>query len=238
MSRSPAPIRTRVVALVLVALALVATAGAQDSAPVAATDATLTGTLRLYVARHGESAYNAENRVQGQLDIPLTARGREQAARLGDALRGARLDAVYTSTLTRNRETARIAVPTTTAVALDELKERHQGKFQGLPATDAEFRRRSANPDDDMDGGETTAQLEARVRMALARIRREHPTGEVLIVGHALTNQMILRVLLDVPVADAVRIAQQNEELYLVELRESAVPRLWKLIRPSNLGDL
>lgn len=229
MSRSPAPRWTRAVIVALVALASITSAGAQ---------AVSSRALRIYVARHGESAYNAENRVQGQLDIPLTAKGREQAGLLGEALRGVRLDAVYTSTLGRNRETARIARPDVTATALDELKERNQGRFQGMPATDPEFRRRSFDPADALDGGETTAQLEARVRVALDRIRREHPTGDVLIVGHALTNQMILRVLLDVPMAEAIRIGQQNEELYMIELGEAAMPRLWKLIRPSNLGDL
>jgi len=73
---------------------------------------------RLIFLRHGETAYNAENRLQGQLDIPLNARGREQARALGGALRtlvGREIDrldeaqAFFASPLERARETMEIA---------------------------------------------------------------------------------------------------------------------------------
>jgi broad specificity phosphatase PhoE len=73
---------------------------------------------RLIFLRHGETAYNAENRLQGQLDIPLNARGREQARSVGRTLRsriGAELEqleaagAFVASPLLRARETMEIA---------------------------------------------------------------------------------------------------------------------------------
>jgi broad specificity phosphatase PhoE len=73
---------------------------------------------RLIFVRHGETAYNAENRLQGQLDIPLNARGREQARAVGGTLRSLigreidRLDeaqAFFASPLERARETMEIA---------------------------------------------------------------------------------------------------------------------------------
>jgi broad specificity phosphatase PhoE len=73
---------------------------------------------RLYFVRHGETAYNAENRLQGQLDTPLNARGRGQARAIGGTLRSLlgreidRLDeaeAFFASPLERARETTEIA---------------------------------------------------------------------------------------------------------------------------------
>jgi broad specificity phosphatase PhoE len=69
-------------------------------------------------------------------------------------------------------------------------------------------------------------------------IRREHPSGNVLIVSHRITNQMILRALLDLTPEQTVRIEQGNDEVYLVEFDPGAKPRLWKLVRERNLGDL
>ena len=61
---------------------------------------------RLCIVRHGETAWNAEHRVQGQLDVPLNGIGLRQAEAVGRALKDERFDAVYSSDLTRARQTA------------------------------------------------------------------------------------------------------------------------------------
>ncbi|MBI4885910.1 MAG: histidine phosphatase family protein [Acidobacteria bacterium] len=196
------------------------------------------GTLRIYLARHGESDANAAGRVSGWQDVRLTAKGRQQAEVLRESLRAIPIDAVYSSTLSRSRETARILRPDTPATPLDSLKEKSGGRFEGLPAGDPELLRRLRDPDDALDGGESLNQLTGRVRRGLDQIRREHPSGTVLVVGHAWTNRAILRVLLDLPAERAFAVDQGNDELYLIELGAGGRPRLWKLIREGNLGDL
>src|SRR5574339_134409 len=74
----------------------------------AQTRAGATATLRLYLARHGQTDWNVEGRMQGGNDIPLNATGRKQAAALKEHLNGVRFDAVYSSTLSRSRDTAEI----------------------------------------------------------------------------------------------------------------------------------
>src|SRR6476620_209508 len=64
------------------------------------------GTLRLYIARHGETDWNAQHKLQGMTDIPLNENGRKQAAALAESLTGVHLDAIYSSTLSRSRDTA------------------------------------------------------------------------------------------------------------------------------------
>ena len=199
---------------------------------------TQAGVLRLYIARHGETDWNVQKKVTGTTDIPLNARGRAQASMLHETLRGITLDAVYCSTLSRSMETARVAAPTMMATRLADLAEQNQRRFQGGRNDTVEFLRRHADPDDTLDGGESLNQLTARVRRALDRIRREHTSGNVLIVAHNITNKMVLRVLLDLDVRKAMTIDQANDEVYLVELQSGLRPRAWKLIRDSNLGDL
>lgn len=204
-----------------------------------APDAQAGGTLRLYVARHGQTDWNLAHRLQGWTDRPLDDTGRRQAIDLAETLKGVRLDAIYSSTLSRSRDTAEaVAGSSMTIKSLPGLRERNYGRFQGGSDTDPDYLKRVNTWDDAMDGGETLNQLLARARDSLDMIRREHPSGNVLIVAHRITNQMILRALLNLTPEQAVKIEQGNDEVYLVEFDPGAKPRLWKLVRGGNLGDL
>src|SRR5262245_42096399 len=128
------------------------------------------GTLRIYLARHGETEWNAERRLQGRTDVPLNSTGRQQAAKLAERLKGIRLDAIYCSTLNRSVETATIARNGLPLNKLPGLNERNHGKFEGTkvdgsdPAAEQEWRRRRRDPDDELDGGESLNQFYERVR--------------------------------------------------------------------------
>ena len=204
-----------------------------------APEAQANGSLRLYIARHGETDWNVLHRLQGWTDRPLNETGRRQAGELAGTLTGIRLDAIYSSTLSRSRDTATtVAAKTMTVKSLDGLRERNYGHFQGGSDTAPEYLRRSNDWTDRLDDGESLNQLLARARESLAQIQREHPTGNVLIVAHRITNQMLLRALLDLTPEQTVKIVQDNDEVYLVEIDPGAKPRLWKLVRQKNLGDL
>jgi broad specificity phosphatase PhoE len=197
------------------------------------------GGLRIYIARHGQTDWNVEHRLQGWTDTPLNETGRKHAADLAEMLSGVRLDAIYSSTLARSRVTAQTVAGTAMTVkSLDGLRERNYGHFQGGLETVPDYGRRQFDWNDRLDDGESLNQLLARTRDSLAQVRREHPSGNVLIVGHRITNQMLLRALFDFTPEQTVKIAQDNDEIYLVELDPGAKPRLWKLVREKNLGDL
>ena len=202
-------------------------------------------TLRIYLARHGETDWNVERRLQGGIDTALNSTGRKQAAELAERLKGIRLDAVYSSTLSRSRETAEIVRGDIPLKSLAGLSERRVGKFEGKkldrttdPATALEYPKRSRDPDDELDGGESLNQFYERVRTTIEFIRSQHSSGAILIVAHAITNQMILRAIFDLTLQQAISITQANDELYLIELDAGNAPRLWKLITETNLGDL
>src|SRR5436190_19003086 len=175
-------------------------------------------TLRVYLARHGQTDWNVEQRMQGGTDIPLNATGRKQAAALKDHLKGVRFDAVYSSTLSRSRETAEIVRGQVALTSLPALGERRFGKFEGLlsnaPDTGPEFERRRWDPQDALDGGESWVAFGDRVRSAIQTIRTKHPSGSVLVVAHGGTNQAILQILFNLSLDDTRAITQANDELY------------------------
>jgi probable phosphoglycerate mutase len=147
----------------------------------------------LVIVRHGETAWNAERRVQGQLDIPLNALGLEQASAVGAALAAERFDAIYSSDLSRARQTAAPAAQALgLEVAIDQrLRERHYGVFETL--TYAECRTRypedfakflAREPEFDFRTGESLVGFAARALQCLEEIARRHAGENVLVFTH------------------------------------------------------
>ena len=90
----------------------------------------------LVLVRHGQSLWNLENRFTGWVDVPLTDKGRAEARRAGELLKGMKFDVAYTSALSRAQETLGLILETMGAklpVIRDQaLNERHYGDLQGL----------------------------------------------------------------------------------------------------------
>lgn len=114
--------------------------------------------------RHGETDWNVELRMQGQIDIALNARGQAQATAIGRHFEGRRADALYSSDLVRARQTAQPVAQSLglSAVLLPELRERHFGRCEGLTFAEIERaspRMRGPSPARDPDyvspGGES-----------------------------------------------------------------------------------
>jgi len=177
----------------------------------------------ILLARHGQSVYNAEKRLSGQLDVSLSPKGIRQAHLLAQILRRDRLAAIYTSRLIRAVETAR---PTAMAHGLpiqqcDALKELHLGVLQGRfrDARDLEAQRLwHARQQDKLHyrvpEGETFADLERRVLPCLNALLTCEAGNVVLIVGHRNTNRIILGALLHWPQDVALGVDMKSGELY------------------------
>lgn len=143
--------------------------------------------------RHGETAWNAETRIQGQLDIALNDRGCWQAGRLAQALAGEGFDAIYSSDLARAHATAQ-AVATAQGLKVQTdtaLRERGFGRFEGLtyaeiderfPDEAQRWRRREAGFGP--GGGEPLAAFYARSVAAVTRCAARHPGQSIAVVAH------------------------------------------------------
>jgi len=156
---------------------------------------------RILAIRHGETAWNADGRVQGHRDIELNERGREQALALAAVLAGEAIDAVYSSDLQRARETAEaFALPAGLTVRTDaQLRERTFGRLEGFtfaeieqrwPDDAARWRRRE--PDFAVGGGESLLVFYARCVEAATRLAAD---GAIYAeAGHLLGAPPGLRV--------------------------------------------
>ena len=166
----------------------------------------LVAPVRITAVRHGETAWNVDTRIQGQIDIGLNTRGQWQAQQLGAALAEHGLNHIYTSDLSRAHHTALaiaahagIAPP---AVALHAgLRERAFGVFEGRTHAEIEaqwpqdaLRWRQRVPDWAPQGGESPLQLRQRVEQTVAHIAARHPGEHIALVAHGGVLDMLYRL--------------------------------------------
>lgn len=167
---------------------------------------------RIIAVRHGETAWNAETRLQGQLDIPLNRRGLEQARRAGQALLHDAPDHLYSSDLSRARQTAEaIGSATGLSVLTDRrLRERCFGILEGNTYAEVEqrwpdealrWRQRDSTwgPKD----GETLTDFYERSVGVFTDLARRHPGQCLVVVAHGGVLDCLYRaasrIALDAP---------------------------------------
>lgn len=157
---------------------------------------------RLIAVRHGETAWNVDTRIQGQLDIPLNDTGLWQAQRTGAALADEPIAAVYASDLSRAWQTAQEIARSHGAEVIPDLglRERGFGSFEGrtFAAIDAETpedarRWRTRDPEFAPAGGESLLVFRDRVTGTVARLAACHPGELIVLVAHGGVMDVLYR---------------------------------------------
>ena len=158
----------------------------------------------LYLVRHGKIRQeDDQRRYIGQIDLPLAEEGRRQADHLRRRMEHAEIGAAYCSDLTRSRETAEIAAGGRFEVIVrQDLREISMGEWEGRTLGDV--------------ARQFPHEYKARGEDIVAR-----STGNVLIVGHAGVNRLLLCHLLGMPVANLFRIGQDYSCLNIVQSSNS-----------------
>lgn len=203
----------------------------QDAVTCCATEVYL-DVLELYVARHGETDWNRERRLQGSVDIPLNARGLEQARELAERLASIELEHIYVSGLQRAQQTAAALPDAIPRTVLEDLNERRLGEFEGaqLHLMDARqlelYQSRKFAWDDMLGNGESLRMHRDRVQDALRTIQSRHLTGRVAIVAHGATNALILSGFQGRAPNDIADLKIDNGSVFRVRLRGGVVLEL------------
>ncbi|WP_295388882.1 histidine phosphatase family protein [uncultured Thiodictyon sp.] len=180
------------------------------------------GTTKLCVTRHGETDWNITGILQGWTDVPLNDTGRQQARDLAETLADCGFTLVCTSPLRRSAETAEIiaaawGLPPPTVS--EGLKERHFGRFQGMPKSELlishpglhqEIVRR--NPACPFEEGESVGHFADRVLAALEEIAHTHAGTRVLIITHGWVMDVITRHLRHLPRTAVLDLKRKNGE--------------------------
>lgn len=158
---------------------------------------------RIIAIRHGETAWNVDTRIQGQLDVELNDTGRWQARQTALALQEEDIAAIYASDLARAFETARAigAVAGLQPVPVPALRERHFGHFQTLTWAEIETQWpqqaqqwRTRVPDWSPQGGESLLTLRARISDAVHTLAQRHLGQQIVLVAHGGVMDVLYRL--------------------------------------------
>ncbi len=182
--------------------------------------------IKIYIARHGETTWNADGRIQGWSDPELSPLGQAQSQALLEHLKHRPIKAIYSSPLKRSYLTAQpIADHLGTPILKQpELKEIGFGILEGKNLFQFdEVLKQEWNRFKDhrfsyrIPGGENYADVASRLRPFVERVLRQHEGEEILIVGHRVVNRLLIGMFLELPLEKTLNIEQTNDCLYLIE---------------------
>lgn len=179
---------------------------------------------RLYLVRHGETEWNADNRVQGSMDIPLSKEGINQAEMLAEFMLSLpQPEKIYCSTLQRAMQTAEILAKKLDIKAIEKsdlLKEINCGLWEGKFIDDLvknhseEYFRWRLDSSFRCPEGESVEDVRERVEKYFVEKRNEFISYEtVLIVAHGIYNRAVLSFIMDLPLQNCRYFEQENGAL-------------------------
>ena len=173
----------------------------------------------LLLIRHGETAWNRSKVFRGTHDVPLNDNGREQARLASQSLAKRQIDAAYSSPLQRATETARIVLQAhdLAPAACEGLLDFNYGKWTGV--TDEEVAKKW--PDEHAQwisaphtlrpaGGDTLAEVSARVVAAVEKIVAQHENQTIALFAHRVVNKLLILNMLGLGLERFEFIRQDN----------------------------
>ena len=197
----------------------------------------------LIVVRHGETAWNAIGKQQGQLDTELSGLGVAQAQAVAEALVGEGIDVLYSSDLGRALQTAEIiARKIGLAIVADvRLRERHLGIIQGMTMAQFQLEHpqeyalfRSDDPDYVIPGGESVRQRHERSVACVNDLAGNHSGRRVLVVTHGGVLNGLFRHTLGLPLAGLRSFSLCNGSINTFAVKNGQ----WRLNRWGDISHL
>lgn len=193
----------------------------------------LNNLARLYLIRHGETAWSLSGQHTGRTDIPLTEQGEQHARDLGKRLRAVKFSRVLTSPRKRARRTCELVGLDAVAELEPDLAEWDYGDYEGLNSANI----RKGRPDwnlfrDGCPGGESPAQVSERADRVIARLRALE--GNIAIFSHGHFGRVLAARWIELPVGQAQHFVLSTASLSILgyEHNHAAEPTmiLWNAV--------
>ena len=156
--------------------------------------------MKLFMVRHGQTTGNVAGLIYGQMDYPLTQKGRDQAMAIQPVLRKISFDRVYSSDLSRAIETQQLAVPDAQGIRTPLLREFDVGRLTNITYEEAEEKyaaelERARTEGYDWFGGESYDQILERLRKFLAVLEADPCENVIAFTHNGILGFMLQLVL-------------------------------------------
>lgn len=199
--------------------------------------------IELIAVRHGETDFNAERRMQGHLDVPLSVTGRVQAQAAAARLADEPIDKIYSSDLQRALETARIIREGREIELVTDLRLRefHMGTFQGMTLSEAREKHGDAwerffihDADFALPGGQSRNQKQVEIASFMEEVVRSQAGGRMLVVTHGGILIAMLRHVLGIPASHYFRVSIENTGIQRFRYKNAT----WQLVSWGEVDHL
>lgn len=186
--------------------------------------------LQVYLVRHGETEWNADRRIQGQSDSPLTALGEQQAHQVARRVSTEGITHVISSDLGRTRQTANIIAQACGCDIILEprLRELNMGileerRIDSLTPEEEIWRKRMVDgtPDARIPQGESMLELGVRMRAALDTCLALPEGSRPLLVSHGIALGCLIGTIIGLPAYAERRMRLRNCSLSRVDYQQS-----------------
>ena len=177
-------------------------------------------TMKIYVARHGQTQWNAENKVCGRTDLQLTEAGLQQALLLAERTKDLALDVIISSPMQRARQTAAPAAALHGLEMLvdERLIEQDYGIYEGVSRFDEGFLSNKRHFAFRYPGGESMMDVAHRVYGFLEEIREKYPDKAVLLVCHGGVCRVIRTYFEDMTNEEYFSYSEENANIRMYEI--------------------
>lgn len=197
--------------------------------------------MKLFIIRHGETAYNKKGIIQGHIDTSLARTGKEQAKKLAEKLIRFNIDVVYCSDLKRCKQTIEPFLKIKKNIHIyytKELRERNFGIFEGKRGEKMkEWIKNERNNDYNtkLPGGESFVDVKNRLSKFFKKLFKKEKGKNVLLSTHGLTKKALLTYLFNKNKKDYRKIRVPNTALSIVNIKDDGNHRAILLNSVSHL---
>lgn len=176
--------------------------------------------MKLYVARHGQTRWNVENKICGRTDLPLTEEGLRQARELSGKVKDLQIDLIISSPMIRALHMAKLLSEGCGApIMVDErLIEQDYGVFEGRDRQDPEFLANKRQFALRYPGGESMMQMAGRIYPFLQELKKAHSRKTVLLTCHGGVCRVIRSYFQDMTNEEYASYSPDNASLEAYEL--------------------
>jgi broad specificity phosphatase PhoE len=183
----------------------------------------------IYLIRHGQTAWNREEIFRGRTDISLNEIGFREAELVGEYLKGRDIHIIYSSPLSRARETARriAQVFNLKVQPLEGIIDMSFGKWEGRPVKEVQVHDRELYQQwrerphlVKLPGGESLDEVRVRAMAALEEVVRSHHAKNIVMVSHRVINKVIICGVLGIDNSHFWQIGQDTASINLIEFKE------------------
>ena len=186
-------------------------------------------TTKVYVVRHGQTAWNLEEVFRGRMDIPLDETGKKEVHLAGEALKDETLHAIYSSPLSRSMETAEniAKFQNINVEPLEAIVDISYGEWEGVRLEEVQKK----YPDlyalwlnephkVTFPNGESLEAVRVRVMDAINHLIEKHENENIALVAHRVPNKVICCSLLGIDPSNFWRIQQDTASTNLFTYKD------------------